>query len=356
MLPRLSLFVVSRFVVSWFVAATIALIVPLAAAQASGAAARVSTLEQVTARGHLICGVSGGQPGFARQDAAGAWSGLDIDLCRAVAAAIFDNPERVAIVSLAPKERLKALQSGEVDLLARGAAWTLSRDAGQGVTYVATTFFDGQGFLTSSKRGALSRRDLSGLSVCVQQGTPFELDLVDDRRAGEKPIEAQLFSSLEAAADAYAQGRCDALTADLSTLAAERARLEAPGKHAILAGLIDKEPLGPIVRQGDGQWFDIVRWTHFAMVDAEELGVASTNVDEALKSADPRTRRLLGVEGGRVEGFGLEPDWAYRIVKHVGNYGEVFERNLGHKSSLDLDRRLNALWTDGGLMYAPPVR
>ncbi|MBY6240311.1 amino acid ABC transporter substrate-binding protein [Methylosinus sp. Sm6] len=345
MLPRLSC----------FAAATIALLLALAPARGSGDL-RQSTLGQATARGHLICGVSGGHPGFALQRETGEWSGLDVDFCRAVAAAIFDDPNRSTIVALAPKERLKALQSGEVDLLARGGAWTLSRDAGQGVAYVATTFFDGQGFLTSSKRAAQSRRDLSGLSVCVQQGTPFELDLVDDRRAGEKPVEPRLFASFEEAADAYAQGRCDALTADISTLAAARSRLEAPGKHAILSELIDKEPLGPIVRQDDGQWFDIVRWTLFGMVDAEELGVASTNVDEALKSVDPRMRRLLGVEGGRIEGFGLEPDWAYRIVKHVGNYGEIFERNLGHGSPLDLDRRLNALWTEGGLMYAPPAR
>ncbi|BGE83601.1 amino acid ABC transporter substrate-binding protein [Methylosinus sp. 3S-1] len=341
---------------SCLVAAMFALLLPLAPARASGLAVRAATLGQVTERGRLLCGVGAGQPGFARQDEKGEWSGLDVDFCRAVAAAIFDDPSRASIVALTPKERLKALQTGEVDLLAHGAAWTLARDAGQGVAFVATLFFDGQGFLTARKRAAQSRRDLAGLSICVQQGTSFELDLVDGRRASDKPVEPRLFPSFEEAAEAYAQGQCDALTADLSTLAAERARLEAPDRHAILAELIDKEPLGPIVRQGDAQWFDVVRWTYFAMLDAEELGVASTNVDEALKSADPRTRRLLGVEGGRVEGFGLEPDWAYRIVKHVGNYGEVFERNLGHGSPLGLDRRLNALWTEGGLMYAPPVR
>jgi general L-amino acid transport system substrate-binding protein len=346
MLPRLSS----------FTAATIALLLAVAPARASGVAARAATLAQVSERGRVLCGVSAGQPGFAQQNEKGEWSGLDVDFCRAVAAAIFDDPRRLSFVALTPKDRLKALQTGEVDLLAHGAAWTLARDAGQGVAYVATLFFDGQGFLTSRQRAAQSRRDLSGLSICVQQGTPFELDLVDGQRAGEKPVEPRLFASFEEAAEAYALGKCDALTAYLSTLAAERARLEAPDRHAILAELIDKEPLGPIVRQGDAQWFDIVRWTYFAMLDAEELGVASANVDEALKSVDPRTRRLLGVEGGRVEGFGLEPDWAYRIVKHVGNYGEVFERNLGHGSPLDLDRRLNALWTEGGLMYAPPVR
>jgi general L-amino acid transport system substrate-binding protein len=330
-------------------AATIALLLAHCAASAA-------TLDQVTKRGHLTCGTSVGLQGFAVRDEKGEWKGLDIDFCRALAAAIFDDPNRTTIVPLASKERVRALQTGDVDLLARGAGWTLSRDAGQGVAYAATTFFDGQGFLASRKRAAQTRRDLAGLSVCVQQGTSFELDLVDDRRAGEKPVEPRLFASFDAAAEAYAQGACDALTADLSTLAAIRARLEAPAEHAILPDLIDKEPLGPVVRQGDDQWLDIVRWTHFAMVNAEELGISSANVDEALKSPDPKTRRLLGVEGGRIDGFGLEPDWAYRIVKHVGNYGEVYERNLGHKSPLDLDRRLNALWTEGGLMYAPPAR
>jgi general L-amino acid transport system substrate-binding protein len=335
---------------SYFAAAAIALWL-------SSAAASASTLEQVKIRGYLRCGAGGGLAGFARLDeATGQWSGFDIDFCRALAAAIFDDPSLVEVVALTAKDRVRALQTAEVDVLTRGPAWTLSRDAGQGLAFAAVTFFDGQGFLTSRKRAAQSRRDLAGLSVCVPQGTPFELDLVDNRRAGEKPVEPRPFPSFEEAAKAYATGGCDALTADLSTLAGARARLEAPADHTILGDLIDKEPLGPVVRQGDDQWFDIVRWIHFGMVDAEELSVASANVDEALKSADPQVRRLLGVEGGRVDGFGLEPDWVYRIVKHVGNYGEVFERNLGHGSPLALDRRLNALWTKGGLMYAPPVR
>lgn len=335
---------------SHFTLASIALLLSLAAASAS-------TLEQARMRGYLRCGASGGLTGFARQDEqTGQWSGFDIDFCRALAAAIFDDPSLVEVVPLTAKDRVRALQTAEVDVLTRGPAWTLSRDAGQGLAFAAVTFFDGQGFLTPRKRAAQSRRDLAGLSVCVQQGTSLELDLVDNRRAGEKPVEPRLFPSFEEAAKAYATGGCDALTADLSTLAGARARLEAPAEHAILGELIDKEPLGPVVRQGDDQWFDIVRWVHFGMLDAEELGVASANVDEALKSPDPQVRRLLGVDGGRIDGFGLEPDWVYRIVKHVGNYGEVFERHLGHGSPLALDRRLNALWTKGGLMYAPPVR
>ncbi|HEY8066281.1 MAG TPA: amino acid ABC transporter substrate-binding protein [Methylosinus sp.] len=317
--------------------------------------AEASTLEQVQKRGFLICGASNGLPGFSRQDEAGRWSGFDVDFCRALAAAIFDDPEKMQFVTLASKDRVKALQSGMVDLLARGAAWTLSRDAGQGLSYAAITFFDGQGFL-ARKKSVASLRDLGGLAVCVQQGTPFELDLVDFRRDDAKPIEPKLFPTFEEAAKAYADGKCEALTADLSMLAAQRQELATPADHAILPELIDKEPLGPIVRQSDDQWFDIVRWTHFALVDAEELGVTSANVDEQLKSADPRVRRLLGVDGGRVEGLGLEADWAYRIIKHVGDYGEVFERNLGAGSPIGLERRLNALWTKGGLMYAPPVR
>ncbi|WP_159727597.1 amino acid ABC transporter substrate-binding protein [Methylosinus sp. Ce-a6] len=319
------------------------------------AAAEASTLDQAQKRGFLICGASNGLPGFAHQDEAGRWSGFDADFCRALAAAIFDDPDKMRFVTLSAKDRVKALQSGAVDLLARGAAWTLSRDAGQGLSYAAITFFDGQGFL-ARKKTVSSLRDLGGLAVCVQQGTPFELDLADFRRDGVKPIEPRPFPTFEEAAKAYSEGKCEALTADLSTLAAKRQELAAPADHAILPELIDKEPLGPIVRQGDDRWFDIVRWTHFAMVDAEELGVTSANVDEELKSADPRVRRLLGVDGGRVEGLGLEADWVYRIVKHVGNYGEAFDRNLGPGSPIGLDRRLNALWTKGGLMYAPQVR
>ncbi|PWB83882.1 MAG: amino acid ABC transporter substrate-bindnig protein [Methylocystaceae bacterium] len=323
---------------------------------ALAAAAGASTLEQVQKRGYLVCGASNGLVGFGQQDEGGEWSGFDVDFCRALAAAIFDDPKKLRFTTLSGKERVKALQSGEVDLLSRSSAWTFSRDTGQGLLYAAITFFDGQGFLTGRKRAFSSLDDLAGLAVCVQQGTPFELDLVDFFHARDKPVEPRLFPSFDEAAKAYDSGKCDALTADLSALAAQRAKLDAPGEHVVLPELIDKEPLGPIVRQGDDQWFNIVRWTHFAMVDAEELGVTSANADEQLKSNNPHVRRLLGVDGGRGEGLGLEADWVYRIVKHVGNYGETFERNLGHGSPLDLDRRSNALRSKGGIMYAPPVR
>jgi general L-amino acid transport system substrate-binding protein len=322
-----------------------------AAADAGGA-----TLEEVEKRGVLNCGVGNGQAGFGQQNATGWWSGFDVDFCRALAAAIFDDPRKVNFVPLAGKERFKALLSGEIDVLSRNSAWTQSRDAGQGVLYAAITLFDGQGFLTRKKRAFAAPQDLAGGAVCVQQGTSAELDLVDFFRARDLPLEPRPFASLEEAAKAYDADQCAALTADVSALAAQRIRLAAPGDHDILADLIDKEPLGPVVRQGDDQWFNVVRWTHFAMVNAEELDVTSESVDVALKSESPGIRRLLGVDGDLGAGLGLEPNWAYRIVKHVGNYGEVFERNLGRGSALGMDRRLNELWSKGGIMYAPPVR
>lgn len=325
--------------------------VPAAAAEAKSA-----TLEQIQKRGFLICGANGGLAGFGQQNGDGAWSGFDVDFCRALAAAIFDDPGKVHFTPLSGKERFKALQSGEVDVVSRNAAWTQSRDAGQGLLFAAITFFDGQGFLTRSKQAFASAQDLAGAAICVQQGTSLELDLADFFRARNMSFEPRLFPSFDEAAKAYDADQCDALTADVSILNAERLKLEAPGEHHVLDDLIAKEPLGPVVRQGDDQWFNIVRWTHFAMVDAEELDVASANVDLALKSESPAIRRLLGVEGDHGEALGLQADWAYRIVKHVGNYGEVFERNLGHGSPLKMDRRLNALWSKGGIMYAPPVR
>lgn len=319
-------------------------------------ATEASTLDQVRKRGFLICGANNSLAGFGQQDENGEWSGFDVDFCRAMAAAIFDDPKKVRFAPISGKERFKALQSSEVDVLSRNSAWTLSRDTGQGLLYATITFFDGQGFLAAKKRAIASLQDLAGHTVCVQEGTPLELDLVDYFRAREKQVEPRLFATFEEAARAYAAGQCEALTADVSALAVQRSKLDAPGDHLILPDLIDKEPLGPLVRQGDDQWFNIVRWTHFAMLDAEELGVTSANVDQQLKSDNPHVRRLLGVDGARGEGLGLENDWIYRIVKHIGNYGEIFERNLGRATPLELDRRLNALWTKGGLMYAPPVR
>ncbi len=315
---------------------------------------RGATLEAIQKRGAVACGVTPGAMGVAFSDDKGGWRGFDVDFCRALAAAIFDDPKKIRITSLAPKERVAALQAGGVDVLVSGAPWTEARDAGQRLLYAAITFYDGQSFLTHRKLGLASAKDFGETTICVPQGTSLELDLAEYIRQRKASLKPRALPSLEEAIKAYETGVCDAVSAEASVLYAERARLAQPEEHDVLPDLISKAPHGPILRQGDDQWFNIVRWTHFAMLDAEELGVASSNVDEALKSETPEIRRLLGVDGDHGEGMGLDSDWAYRIVKHVGNYAEVFERNLG--APLAMERRLNALWTKGGLFYAPPVR
>lgn len=314
-----------------------------------------SVLDQIQKRGVLYCGVLFA-PGFAQNNETGEWRGFDADYCRALASAIFDDPGKVRFLPLGAKERVSALQAGWVDVLASGAPWTQARDAGQRLLYAAATFYDGQGFLVRAKPAAAPTQDLSNLAVCVQQGTSMELDLAEFFHARKAEYRPRPFASFDEALGAYESGQCDALSADASTLHAARSRLAPPTEHVVLPNLISKAPHGPIVRQGDDQWFNIVRWTHFAMLDAEEFGVTSATADEALKSENPGVRRLLGVDGDHGDGLGLAADWAYRIVKHVGNYSEAFERNLGQGSPLAMERRLNALWTNGGLMYAPPVR
>lgn len=336
---------------------TLRLFLLLAAALFCGPApARASLLEQAQKRGYISCGVTRDSPGFSQQAENGEWRGFDVDFCRALASAIFDDANKVRYTALAAKERASALQAGWVDLLAGGAAWTQSRDAGQRLLYAAISFHDGQGFLTRHKQSLASAQDLAGKVICVQQGASHELELADFFHARKIGYEARLFPSFEDAAKAYDAEGCDALTGDLSQLYAARAKLVTPAGNFALPDLVSKAPHGPIVRQGDDQWFNVVRWTFFALLDAEELDISSANADDALKSEDPETRRLLGVEGDHGDGLGLTADWAYRIVKHVGNYGEIFERNLGHASPLGMERRHNALWTKGGLMFAPPVR
>ena len=317
---------------------------------------KASTLQQIEKRGAVVCGVAAPSPGFAQQDAAGVWSGFDIDFCRALATATFDDPDKIRIAPLTAKERLAALQSGAVDLLPRGAPWTEARDAGQQLLYATITFYGGQGFLARRKPEQPKARELADVTVCLQQGTSLELDLADFFRARAADYKSRLFPSLDEAVKAYDAGQCDLVSADIAALHVARAKLARPGDHAVLPELITKAPAGPIVRQGDDQWFNIVRWTHFAMLDAEELGVNSANADESLRSESPDIRRLLGVDGDFGEGLGLHADWAYRVVKKVGNYGEVFERDLGQASPLAMERRQNALWSKGGLMYAPPAR
>ena len=321
-----------------------------------GQAASADTLAAVKERGELICGANGTLAGFGLPDPQGNWTGFDVDFCRAIAAAIFNDPTKVKFVPLTAKDRFTALQSGEIDVLSRNTTWTLSRDTSLGLDFPAITFFDGQGFMVRRALKLSSALELNDASVCVQQGTTSELNLADYFRTNHMGLKTVTFATGEEALKAYESGRCDAYTTDLSGLYGERQKLPDPSAHVVLPEIISKEPLSPAVRQGDNQWTDIVRWAHYVMLDAEELGVNKANVDEKLKSDDPETRRLLGVEGQYGEALGLTNDWAYRIIKHVGNYGEVFERSVGQGSPLKIVRGLNALWTKGGLQYGPPIR
>jgi len=314
------------------------------------------TLAAIKDRGELICGANGTLAGFGRPDPQGNWVGFDVDFCRALAAAIFNNPAKVKFVPLTAKDRFTALQSGEIDVLSRNTTWTLSRDTSLGLDFTAVTFYDGQGFMVHKSLKVSSALELNDASVCVQQGTTSELNLADYFRANHMGLKTATFATGDEALKAYESGRCDSYTTDSSGLYGERLRLAEPGQHIILPEIISKEPLSPAVRHGDSQWTDIVRWTHFVMIDAEELGITRANVDQKLKSDDPEARRLLGVEGQYGEALGLTNDWAYRIIKHVGNYGESFERNVGQGSPLKIVRGLNALWTKGGLQYGPPIR
>jgi general L-amino acid transport system substrate-binding protein len=321
---------------------------------ASGAGAQ--TLAEIKQRGQLICGANGQQTGYSAPDAQGNWTGLDVDYCRAIAAAVLGDAKKVKFVSLDAASRFEALKSRSVDVLIRNTTWTLSRDSAQGLDFEATNYYDGQGFMVRKKMNINSALELNGASVCVQQGTTTELNLADYFRTNKMKYEVVAFKTLDETAAAYDSGRCDAITDDASGLASARTKLSAPDDHVILPEVISKEPLASSVRKGDSQWGTIVRWVHFAMVDAEENGVNSKNVDEMLKSPNPEVRRMLGVEGKFGEGLGIGNDWVVNIVKQVGNYGEVFDRNVGAGSPLKLPRGLNNLWSKGGLQYAPPIR
>ena len=318
--------------------------------------AQAQTLDEIKKRGALNCGVGTGLAGFAIADQQGNWVGLDVDLCRAISAAIFDDPNKIKFVSLSAKDRFTALQAREADLLARNTTWTMSRDTTLGFNFAGVNYYDGQGFMVRKKNKIASALELNGASVCVQQGTTTELNLADFFRANNMKFEAVVFATNDDTLKAYETGRCDAFTTDASGLYAERVRLAAPDDHMVLPEIVSKEPLGPVVRHGDDQWLDIVKWTHFAMITAEELGVTKANVNEMLKSTNPDIRRLLGVEGDFGKDIGLSKDWALRMIKHVGNYAESFERNVGAGSRLKIARGQNALWNKGGLQYAPPIR
>jgi general L-amino acid transport system substrate-binding protein len=320
----------------------------------SVAPATAQTLKKVKDRGSLICGVSQGLPGFSTPDDKGNWTGLDVDYCRAIAAAIFNDPAKVKFSPLSTKDRFEALKSGEIDVLSRNSTWTLSRDALY--NFVGVNYYDGQGFMVRKALKVNSALELNGASICVQTGTTTELNLGDYFRSNSMRHEVIAFSTADETIKAYEAGRCDAFTTDVSQLYSEKLKLANANDHVILPEIISKEPLGPMVRHADDQWFDVVKWVHFAMINAEELGLNSKNVDESLKSNMPEVKRLVGTEGNFGEQLGLTKDWAVRIVKHVGNYGEVFERNVGSGSRLGISRGINRLWTKGGIQYAPPIR
>ncbi len=333
-----------------FAAAAALLLMPLAA-QAG------ATFDAVKARGELQCGVNTSLGGFSAPDSKGEWKGIDVDLCRAVAAALFGDASKVRYVPLSSQARLTALQSGEIDVLSRNTTLTLQRDAAIGLNPTGVTFYDGQGFLVPVKLGVKSAKELSGASICVQSGSTTELNLADYFRANKLDLKPVVFEKLDELVAAFFAGRCDVYTSDTSQLASARSlRTQKPEDYVILPEVISKEPLGPFVRHGDDQWHDLVRWALYAMIEAEELGVTSANADEMLKSNDPNVKRLLGTTPGMGKALGVDEKWAYNIVKQVGNYGESFERNVGKGSGMKLERGVNALWTKGGLMYAWPVR
>jgi general L-amino acid transport system substrate-binding protein len=328
----------------------------IAAAAMTAAPAAGQTLKAVKDRGVLNCGVSEGLYGFSFRDEKGNWMGFDVDQCRAIAAAIFNDASKVRYTPLDASSRFKALQSGNIDVLSRNSTWTMSRETDLGLIFTGVTYYDGQGFLVPRSLNKDSALDLGGTKVCVQVGTTTELNLADHFRTNRMTFEVVNSQTVEEATKNYDSGRCNVFTADVSSLYAIRLRLGKPDDHIILPDVISKEPLSPVIRQGDMQWFNIVRWVNFAMVNAEELGVNSSNLDEALKSEKPDVKRLLGNEGNYGEQLGLTKDWAARIVRHVGNYGESFERNVGVGSRLGIPRGINQLWNVGGILYAPPIR
>ncbi len=320
------------------------------------ATAQAGTLADVKSKGFMNCGVSTGLPGFSNTDEKGEWKGVDVDTCKAVAAAVFGDASKVKYVPLTAKERFTALQSGEIDLLSRNTTWTLTRDTGLGLNFAGVNYYDGQGFMVSKKIGVKSALELDGATVCVQAGTTTELNLADYFRANKMSYKPITFDTSDQTAGAFDNGRCDVLTSDQSQLYALRIKLKNPADAEVLPEVISKEPLGPVVRQGDDEWFNIAKWSLNAMITAEELGVTQANVDDMTKSTNPNIQRLLGVTGEMGGKLKVGNDWAYKIIKQVGNYGESFERNVGTGSPLKIQRGINALWNKGGFLYSPPIR
>ncbi len=328
----------------------------LIGAALAASTASAATLDDVKAKGFVQCGVTTGLPGFAMPDDAGNWSGLDVDYCRAIAAAVFGDPNAAKFTPLSAKERFTALQSGEIDVLTRNTTWTMERDTSLGLMFVGVNYYDGQGFMVRKDLGVASAKELQDASICVQTGTTTELNMADWFRTNNLTYNPVVFEALPETNQAYDSGRCDALTTDASGLAGTRLQLANPDEHMILPEIISKEPLGPAVRQGDDQWFNVVKWTHFALLNAEELGVTQANVEEMKTSENPDIKRMLGVDGTFGEAIGLSNDWVVNIIQGVGNYGEIFDRNIGPNTELQIERGLNALWTEGGIQYGPPIR
>jgi len=322
----------------------------------ASAVTTAATLDEVKKKGFVQCGVSTGLPGFSNPDARGNWTGIDVDVCHAIAAATLGDAKKVKFVPLNAKERLTAVQSGEVDVLSRNTTWTLTRDGSLGLNFTGVTYYDGQGFMVNKKLGVSSAKELDGAAVCIQAGTTTELNLADYFRQQGMKYQAVVFDTSDQTVNGFEAGRCDILTSDASQLYALRIKLAKPDDAIVLPEIISKEPLGPVVAQGDDEWFNIVKWTLFAAINAEELGITSANVDEMKSSTNPSVKRLLGIDGNQGENLGLSNEWAYNIVKQVGNYGEMFDRNVGKDSALNIDRGINKLWTDGGIQYAPPIR
>jgi general L-amino acid transport system substrate-binding protein len=314
------------------------------------------TLKTVKDRGSLICGVSPGIPGFSIADDKGVWSGFDVDFCRAVAAAVLGDPAKVQYVPLTADERFDALKNGKIDLLSRNTTWTVSHELDHDIVFAGVTYYDGQGFLVPKKRNVTSALELGGSKICVKSGTTSEERLAEYFTANQMKFEAVRFETMTEMLKAYEAGKCDALTSDVSQLYAGRIELAKKSDHTILPDHISKEPLGPAVRRDDIAWFEIVKWVNYAMLDAEELGISSATLDDAKKSKKPAVRRFIGVDGDLGKKFGLSSDWTLNVIKAVGNYGDVFERNVGTKSALGISRGLNQLWTMGGIQYAPPIR
>jgi len=334
----------------------LAFIGALAGAGLIAGAASATTLDDVKAKGFVQCGVSQGLPGFSNQNDQGEWSGIDVAVCRAVAAAIFGDAKAVRFTPLSAKERFTALSSGEIDILSRNTTWTLTRDTQLGLSFTGTNYYDGQGMMVPKALGVKSALELSGAAICTNTGTTTELNITDFFRANNMEFSLIAIENSDEVVRAYDSGRCDVFTTDRSGLAAERLKLTNPDDHVVLPEIISKEPLGPVVRQGDDQWFSIVKWALFAMINAEELGVTSANADEMKTSTNPNIQRLVGTDGNFGVEMGLTNDWAYNIVKFVGNYGEVYEATVGPNTPLKLERGANALWSKGGLQYAPPIR